>query len=97
MMEFNFSKFTDKPYAKEHTTNDEVVTLAYASVCSFDVVKRYMLEQDEPFSREEREALEQEFMQQPPILQLNIPPDDLGKPPLLRPILVLKLNLYLST
>jgi hypothetical protein len=61
MLEFNFSKFADKPYAKEHTTNDEVVTLAYASVCSFDVVKRYMLEQDEPFSREERESLEQEL------------------------------------
>jgi hypothetical protein len=64
----NFSKFVDKPYAKEHTTNHEVVILSYASVCSSDVMKRYMLEQDEPFSRKEREALEQEFMHQPPIL-----------------------------
>jgi hypothetical protein len=37
-----------------------------------------MLDQDEPFSREEIEALEQEFMQQPPILQLS---DDLSEPP----------------
>jgi hypothetical protein len=80
-LKFNVSKFVDKPYAKEHTTNHEVVTLSYASIYSSDVVERYMLEQDEKNSREEIEALEQEFMQQPPILQLNIPPDDLGKPP----------------
>jgi hypothetical protein len=33
---------------------DEVVTLAYASICSLDMVERYMLDQDEPFSGEER-------------------------------------------
>jgi hypothetical protein len=92
-----FFKFDDKPYVKEQTTNDEVVTVAYASVCSSNVVERYMLEQDEPFSREEREALEQEFRPQPPILQLNIPLDDLGKAPLKKLSLALNLNLYLST
>jgi hypothetical protein len=56
-----------------------------------------MLEQDEPFSREGREALEQEFRPQPPILQLNIPLDDLGKAPLKKMSLALNLNLYLST
>jgi hypothetical protein len=30
---------------------------------------------------EEKEALEQEFAQQPPLLQLHIPPDNLGKIP----------------
>jgi hypothetical protein len=56
------------------------------------MVERYMLEQDEPFSREERESLDQEFMQQPPILGLNIPPDDLGKlaPPKAEPSFELK-------
>jgi hypothetical protein len=34
---------------------NEVVTLAYASNCSLDVVEKYMhLDQDEPFSGEER-------------------------------------------
>jgi hypothetical protein len=57
-----------------------------------------MLDQDGPFSREKRESLEQEFMQQPPILPLNIPPNDLGKPPppKAEPSFKLK-SLYLST
>ena len=56
-------------------------TPACVSSCSADVLERYMLNQDEPFTMEEREALEKELSQQPPILRLNIPPDDLGEPP----------------
>ena len=37
-----------------------------------------MLNQDEPFNDEEKEALEQILWQQPPQLQLHIPPDNLG-------------------
>ena len=56
-------------------------TLAYVVVASSDAVERYVLNQEEPFSNEEKEALEQILSQQPPILQLNIPPDDLGELP----------------
>jgi hypothetical protein len=44
-------------------------------------VERYLLNQEEPFTHEEKEALEQELAQQPPLLQLHIPPDNLGKLP----------------
>ena len=56
-------------------------SLAYVAVASSDAVERYVLNQDEPFSNEEKEALEQILSQQPPILQLNIPADNLGELP----------------
>ena len=37
-----------------------------------------MLNQDEPFNDEEKDVLEQILWQQPPQLQLHIPPDNLG-------------------
>ena len=42
-------------------------TLAYVSVDSSDTVERYVLNLEEPFSREEKDALEQILSQQPPI------------------------------
>ena len=80
-LQFNFSKFTDKHFEKENFSKDVVETLAYVAVASSDAVERYVLNQEEPFSNEEKEALEQILSQQPPILQLNIPPDDLGELP----------------
>ena len=80
-LEFNFSKFTDKHVNKELPIKDEVENLAYVAVASSDVVERYMLNQEEPFTNEEREAIEQALSQQPPVLQLNIPPDNLGELP----------------
>jgi hypothetical protein len=53
-----------------------VESIAYVAVASSDAVERYVLNQEEPFSNEEKEALEQILSQQPPILQLNIPADD---------------------
>jgi hypothetical protein len=44
-------------------------------------LERYILNQEESFTREERKASEQELAQQPLILQLNIPLRDLGEPP----------------
>jgi hypothetical protein len=40
-----------------------------------------MLNQDEPFNEEEKDALEQILSQQPPQLQLHMPPDNLGELP----------------
>ena len=53
-------------------------TRASVTVASSDAVERYALNQEEPYSNEEREALEQILSQQPPHLQLHIPPDNLG-------------------
>ncbi len=53
-------------------------TLASVEVASSDAVERCVLNQEEPYSNEEREALEQILSQQPPHLQLHIPPDNLG-------------------
>jgi hypothetical protein len=53
-----------------------VETLACVSVASSDVVEQYLLNQEEPFTHEEKEALEQELAQQSPLLQLHIPPDN---------------------
>ena len=72
-LEFNFAKFSDKHLEKEKLSKDVVETLAYVAVASSDAVERYVLNQDEPFSNEEKETLEQILSQQPPILQLNIP------------------------
>jgi hypothetical protein len=44
-------------------------------------VECYVLNQEEPFSNEEREELEQILSQQPPKLKLHIPPDNLGELP----------------
>ena len=77
-LEFNFSKFADKHLKKEPFAKDVVETLAHIAVASTDVVERYMLNQDEPFNDEEKDALEQILWQQPPQLQLHIPPDNLG-------------------
>ena len=60
---------------------DQVETLGYVAIASSDTVERYLLNQDEPCTHEEREALEQELSQQPPLLQLHIPHDDLGELP----------------
>jgi hypothetical protein len=59
----------------------QVDTLASLAVASSDAVERYLINQDEPFTHEEKEALEKELSQQPPLLQLHIPPDDLGELP----------------
>jgi hypothetical protein len=55
-----------------------VETLACVAFASLDVVERYLLNQEEPFTHEEKEALEKELAHQPPLLQLHIPPDNLG-------------------
>jgi hypothetical protein len=66
---------------KELHVKDQVETLACVAFASLDMVERYLLNQEEPFTHEEKEALEQELAQQPPLLQLHIPPDNLGKLP----------------
>jgi hypothetical protein len=80
-LSFNFSKFTDKHLEKELHVKDQVEILACVVVASSDIVERYLLNQEEPFTHEEKEAFEQELSQQPPLLQLHIPPDDLGELP----------------
>ena len=78
-LEFNFSKFTDKHLEREKLEPDVVETLASVAVASSDAMERYVLNQEEPFHNdEEREMLEQILSQQPPQLQLHIPPDNLG-------------------
>ena len=56
---FNFSKFSDKHSKKEPFSEDVIETLAHVVVASTDVVERYILNQDEPFNEEEKDALEQ--------------------------------------
>jgi hypothetical protein len=80
-LSFNFSKFTDKHIDRKFSSKDQIETLASIAVASSDVVERYLLNQEEPFTHEEKEALEQELAQQPPLLQLHIPPGNLGKLP----------------
>ena len=58
-LEFNFSKFSDKHVGKEPLSEDLIETLTPIAVASTDVVEHYMLNQDEPFNDEEKEALEQ--------------------------------------
>ena len=65
-LEFNFSKFADKHVVKEPISEDIIETLTPIAVASTDVVERYILNQDEPFNDEEKEALEQIVWQQPP-------------------------------
>jgi hypothetical protein len=58
-LEFNFSNFFDKHVVKEPFAKDKIETLACVAVASSDVVEQYILNQDEPFSEEEKDALEQ--------------------------------------
>jgi hypothetical protein len=80
-LSFNFSKFTDKHLDTELHVKDQVETFACVVVASSDVVERYLQSQEEPFTHEQKEALEQELAQQPPFSQLRIPPNNLGKIP----------------
>jgi hypothetical protein len=80
-LEFNFYNFFGKHVLKEPFAKDIIETLACVAVASSDVVERYILNQDEPFSEGEKDALEQLLSQQPPQLQLHIPPDNLGELP----------------
>jgi hypothetical protein len=80
-LSFNFSKYTNKHIDRKFHGKDQIETLASIAVASSDVVEQYLLNQEEPFTHEEKEALEQELTQQPPLLQLHIPPDNLGKLP----------------
>jgi hypothetical protein len=80
-LSFNFSKFTNKHIDRKFHGKDQIETLASIAVASFHVVERYLLNQQEPFTHKEKEALGQELAQQPPLLQLHIPPDNLGKLP----------------
>jgi hypothetical protein len=78
---FNFSKFTNKHMDRELHAKNQVETLASIAIASSDVVEQYLLNQEEPFTYEEKESLEKELAQQPPLLQLHIPPNNLGKLP----------------
>jgi hypothetical protein len=49
---FNFSKFTHKHLDKELHVEDQGETLACVAVASSDVVERYLLNQEEPFTHE---------------------------------------------
>jgi hypothetical protein len=80
-LSFNFSKFTDKHIDRKFHGKDQIEPLASITTASSDVVERYLLSQEEPFTHEEKEALEQELAQQPPLLQLHILPDNFGKLP----------------
>jgi hypothetical protein len=53
-LEFNFSKFSDKHLEKENFAKDKVGTLAYVVVASSNVMERYILNQDEPFTDGEK-------------------------------------------
>jgi hypothetical protein len=53
-LEFNFSIFFDKHVMKEPFAKDIIETLACVAVASSDVVERYILNQDEPFSEEKK-------------------------------------------
>jgi hypothetical protein len=83
------SKFSDKHIDRKFHGKDQVETLASIAVASSDVVERCLLNQEEPFTHEEKKALEQELAQQPHLLQVHIPPDNLGKLPPPKEILVL--------
>jgi hypothetical protein len=65
ILEFSFSKFTEKLLERKPSTTDKVVTPAYAFICSSDAVERYMFDLDEPLTTKEKEASKQKFMQQP--------------------------------
>jgi hypothetical protein len=80
-LSFNFSKFTDKHIDRKFHGKDQIETLASIAVASSDVVERYLLNQEEPFTHEEKEAFEQELAQQPPLLHLHIPHDNFGMLP----------------
>jgi hypothetical protein len=58
-LSFIFSKFTNKHLERELHFNDQVENLACVAVSSSDVVEQYLLNQEEPFTYEEKEALEQ--------------------------------------
>jgi hypothetical protein len=94
---FNFSKFTDKLSDRKFHGKDQVETLASIAVASSDVVERYLLNQEKPFTHKEKEVLQQELAQRPPLLQLRISPDNLGKlpPPKEDPSYELKLYLMI--
>jgi hypothetical protein len=62
---------------KEPFSKDIIETLACVAVASSNVVEQYILNQDEPFSEEEKDDIEQIRSQQPPQLQLHIPRDNL--------------------
>jgi hypothetical protein len=53
-LSFKFSKFTDKHLDRELHVKDQVETLACVVVTSSDVVERYLLNQEEPFTHEEK-------------------------------------------
>jgi hypothetical protein len=58
-LSFNFSKFTNKHLDRELHVKDQVENLACVAVSSSDVVEQYLLNQEEPFTYKEKEALEQ--------------------------------------
>jgi hypothetical protein len=67
-LSFNFSKFTNKHIDRKFHGKDQIETLVSIAVASSDVVEQYLLNQEEPFTHEEKEALEQELAQQLPLL-----------------------------
>jgi hypothetical protein len=63
-LSFNLSKFTDKHIDRKFNGRDQIDTLASIAVASSDVVERYLLNQEVPFTHKEKEALEKESAQQ---------------------------------
>jgi hypothetical protein len=53
-LSFNFSKFTNKHIDRKFHGKDQIETLASIVVASSDVVERYLLNQEEPFTHEEK-------------------------------------------
>jgi hypothetical protein len=60
---FNFCKSTHKLSDRKFHGKDQVETLASIAVASSDVVERYLLNQEKPFTHKENEVLQQELAQ----------------------------------
>jgi hypothetical protein len=67
-----------KHLEKQKVQKNIVEALASVAVASLGAVERYVLNQEDPYSNEERESLEQILSQELPHLQFHIRHDNFG-------------------
>ncbi|KAI4981726.1 hypothetical protein ZWY2020_022218 [Hordeum vulgare] len=79
--EFNFSKFGRQPHEKELPSKDEITALASIAVPPTDPLEQYLLEHENDMHMDEKDDIDRVIFEQYPILQNNLPVEQLADPP----------------
>ena len=69
--EFNFSKFSKQPHAKELPSKEEIISLASIVIPPTDPLEQYLLYHENDMHMNDRNEIDDIFLKQTPVLRHN--------------------------